>query len=180
MGAGMNARDLPYGAREIAELRSTGKRPADLILVSFTGQLREQNPVIVAKPDRAYDWRFVVGLSIAVVVTTDTPNLAGIVKAIEAANPGSLSVWFADRQDGLNIFLRGYRPKTKAGRRIGIIQRAAWAGLGASKPAGECLQMIVSHAKARAIENAGQVDPSLVEMAHAGFRRIFGKAWEAA
>ncbi len=27
MGASMNARDFPYGAREIAELRSTGKRP---------------------------------------------------------------------------------------------------------------------------------------------------------
>lgn len=180
MGASMNARDLPYGAREITELRLTGKRPADLILVSFIGQLREQNPVIVAKPERTYDWRFVVGLSVAVVVTTDTPNLAGIVKVIDAANPGSLSVWFADRQDGLNIFLRGYRPKTKTGRRIGVRQRAAWAGLGADKPAGDCLVMIAHQTKERAIENSGRFDAALVDMAHAGFRRIFGKAWEAA
>lgn len=175
----MNARDLPYGAREIAELRSTGKRPADLILVSFIGPLREQNPVIVAKPGRAYDWRVLVGLSVAVVVTTDTPSLAGIVNTIDSANPASLSVWFADRQDGLNINIRGYRPDTKAGRRIGICQRVSWAGLGAEKPIADCLLLIASQAKARAIKNAGRFDSALVEMAQAGFRGIFGKAWES-
>lgn len=176
----MNVRDLPYGAREIAELRSTGKRPADLVLVSFVGQLREQNPVIVAKPGRAYDWRVLLGLSVALVVTTNTPNLAGIVKVIEAANPVSLSVWFADRQDGLNISIRGYRPDTRAGRRMGICQRVSWAGLGADKPIPECLLLIASQAKARVMKNAGRFDSALVEMAQTGFRRIFGKAWEAA
>lgn len=176
----MNARDLAYGAREIAELRSTGKRPADLILISFIGPLREPNPVIVAKPGRAYDWRVLLGLSVALVVTTDTPNLAGIVKAIESANPASLSVWFADRQDGLNINIKGYRPDTKAGRRMGICQRVSWAGLGADKPIADCLLLIASQAKARAMENAGRFDSALVEMAQAGFRSLFGKAWEAA
>lgn len=176
----MNARDLPYGAREIAELRSTGQRPADLILVSFVGPLRESNPVIVAQPSRSYDWRFLVGLYVAVVVETDTRNLAGIVKAIEIAVPATLSVWFADRQDGVNVAIQGYRPCTKNGRRIGIVQRVAWAGLGTDKPAGECLTLIAHQAKRRAIENAGSFDATLVEMAHAGFRRLFGKLWEAA
>lgn len=176
----MNARDLPYGAREIADLRSTGKRPADLVLISFLGPLRESNPVIVAQPSRSYDWRFLVGLSVAVVVETDTPNLAGIVKAIEAASPATLSVWFADKQDGVNVVLQGYRPRTKSGRRMGIMQRVAWAGLGADKPASECLTLIAKQTKRRAIENAGRFDAVLVEMAHAGFRRIFSKVWEAA
>lgn len=176
----MNARDLPYGAREIAELRSTGKRPADLILISFIGPLCEQNPVIVAKPGRAYDWRVLLGLSVALVVTTDTPHLAGIVKVIDSASPSSLSVWFADRQDGLNINIKGYRPDTKVGRRMGICQRVSWAGLGADKPIADCLLLIASQAKARAMENAGRFDSALVDMAQAGFRRIFGKAWEAA
>lgn len=180
MGAGMNARDLPYGAREIAELRSTGKRPADLVLVSLIGPLRESNPVIVAKPGRAYEWRFLVGLHVAVVTNTETPNLPDVVRAIEVAMPATLSVWFADRQDGVNVALHGYRPQTRSGRRMGIMQRAAWAGLGAERPAAECLTVIANQAKRRAIENASRVDAALVEMAQAGFRRIFGKAWEAA
>lgn len=176
----MNARDLPYGAREIAELRSTGQRPADLVLISFLGPLRESNPVIVAQPSRTYDWRWLVGLSVAIVVTTDAPNLAGIVKAIEAAKPATLSVWFADKQDGVNVALPGYRPRTKSGRRMGLMQRVAWAGLGTDRPASECLMLIARQAKRRAVENAGRFDSALVEMAHAGFRRIFGKVWEAA
>lgn len=176
----MNARDLPYGAREIAELRSAGKRPADLVLVSLVGPLRENNPVVIAKPDRSYDWRFVVGLSVAVIVTTDTPNVPGIVKAIEEVNPATLSVWFADKQDGLNIAMQGYRPSTKTGRRIGVSQRAEWAGLGTDKPAGDCLVLIASQIKRRAMENADRFDVSLIEMATAGFRRVFGAAWGAA
>lgn len=176
----MNARDLPYGAREITELRSTGKRPADLVLVSLIGPLRESNPVIVAKPWRAYEWRFLVGLHVAVVVDTETVNLPNVVGAIEVAKPATLSVWFADRQDGVNIALLGYRPQTRSGRRMGIMQRAAWAGLGTERPSAECLMLIASQAKRRAIENASRFDAALVEMAQAGLRRIFGKAWEAA
>jgi hypothetical protein len=176
----MNARDLPYGAREIAELRSTGQRPADLVLISFIGPLRETNPVIIAQPSRSYDWCFMVGLSVAVVVKTDTPNVAAIVKAIEAAKPATLSVWFADKQDGVNVALQDYRPATKSGRRMGVVQRVAWAGLGTDRPASESLMLIARQAKRRAMENAGRFDSALVEMAHAGFRRIFGKAWEAA
>lgn len=176
----MNARDFPYGAREIAELRTTGKRPADLVLVSLIGPLRESNPVIVAKPGRAYDWRFLVGLHVAVVVDTETANLPGAVGAIDAAKPATLSVWFADRQDGVNVALHGYRPQTRSGRRMGIMQRVAWAGLGTDRPAAECLTLIAGQAKRRAIENASRFDAALVEMAQAGFRRIFGKAWEAA
>lgn len=176
----MNARDLPYGAREIAALRSSGQRPADLVLVSFLGPLRESNPVIVAQPSRPYDWRFLVGLHVAAVVNTETANLAGIVKAIEGVAPATLSVWFADRQDGVNVALHGYRLQTRSGRRMGIMQRVAWAGLGTDRPAAECLTLIARQAKRRAIENAGRFDAALVEMAQAGFRRIFGKAWEAA
>lgn len=176
----MNARDLPNGAREIAELRSTGQRPTDLVLVSFLGPLRESNPLIVAQPSRSYDWRFLVGLSVAVVVETDTPNVAGIVKAIEDVKPATLSVWFADKQDGANVAIGGSSPHTKSGRRMGIMQRVAWAGLGTHKPASECVVLIARQAKRRIIENAGRFDAALVEMAHAGFRRIFGKAWEDA
>lgn len=176
----MSARDLPYGAAEIIALRSSGKRPADLVLVSFLGPLRESNPVIIAKAERAYDWRVLVGLSVAVIIESNTPNLAGIVKAIVAAKPGSLSVWFADRQDGVNVSLNGYRPATKVG--------AAWTsasalhGLGSAPTSRQAnaARLIARQAKCRAMVNADRFDAALVEMAQAGFRRIFGKAWEAA
>lgn len=177
----MNARDLPYGAAEIVALRSSGKRPADMVLVSLVGPLNgETNPAIIARPERSYDWRFVVGLSLLVVARTDTPHLAGLVKAIEAAGPAGLSVWFADQQDGSSVLIDGYRPRTKTGRRMGPQQRASLAGLGSSSSRAECLQLIADQVKRRAMENAGRFDAALVEMATAGFRRTFGAAWRAA
>lgn len=174
------AAQLPYGAAEIVALRTAGKRPADMLLVSFIGPLREINPVIIAQPSRSYDWRFVVALPVLIVATTETPNLVGIVKAIDSAAPVSLSVWFADQQDGANVLFDSYRPQTKAGRRMGIAQRTALAGLGSSESAGDCLQQIASQVKRRAIEHAGRLDPVLLEMATAGFRRLFGPVRGAA
>lgn len=174
------ADQLPYGAAEIVALRSTGKRPADLLLISLVGTLRETNPTIIAQPSRSYDWRFVVALPVLIVATTDTPCLAGIVNAIDAANPSSLSVWFADKQDGVNVLIDGHRPRTKTGRRMGVAQRVTLAGLGSNESAGDCLRQIASQVKRRAMENAGHIDAALVEMATAGFRRMFGAAWGAA
>ncbi|MCB4360919.1 hypothetical protein [Quatrionicoccus australiensis] len=175
----MSAQSLPYGAAEIVALRSTGKRPADMLLISLIGPLRETNPVIVAQPSRSYDWRFLVALPALIVASTDTPNLSNIAKAIDAAAPASLSVWFADRQDGINVLLDGYRPRTKAGRRMGAAQRAALAGLGSSETASDCLLQIAEQVKRRAMANADRFESALVEMATAGFRRTFGAAWGA-
>lgn len=177
----MNTRDLPYGAAEIVALRSAGKRPADMLLLSLVGPLSgENNPAIIARPERSYDWRFVVGLSLLVVARTDTPHLAGLVKSIEAAKPAGLSVWFADQQDGINVLIDGCRPGTKTGRRIGAQQRASLAGLGAVSTRAECLNQISGQVKRQAMANADRFDAALVEMATAGFRRIFGAAWGSA
>ena len=176
----MNTSHLPYGAAEIVAIRSTGKRPADMVLVSMIGPLRETNPVVIAQPSRSYDWRFVVALPVLIVATTDTPNLAGIVKAVDSAEPDYLSVWFSDRQDGINIQIDGYRPQTKSGRRMGAVQRATFAGLGSTESAGDCLSQIAGQVKRQAMENADRFDAALVDMATVGFRRIFGKAWRAA
>jgi hypothetical protein len=174
------ADQLPYGAAEIVALRSTGKRPADLLLISLVGTLRETNPTIIAQPSRSYDWRFVVALPVLIVATTDTPCLAGIVKEIDIAAPAALSVWFADRQNGVNVLIDGYRPRTKTGRRMGVAQRVTLAGLGSNESAGDCLQQIAGQVKRRAMENADRFDAALVEMATAGFRSTFGAAWGAA
>lgn len=177
----MDSRNLPYGGAEIVALRKTGKRPADMLLISCIGHLQgERNPTVLAKPERAYDWRFVVGLRILLVVQTDTPGLAGIVRAIELANPATFGVWFADRQNGLNLCIDGFRPQSKALRKMSCTQRANLAGLGSDRPRGECLAAIAGQVRARAVANAGRFDPALIEAAQAGFARIFGKAWGAA
>lgn len=174
------AAQLPYGAAEIVALRTAGKRPADPLLLSFIGPLHETNPVIIAQPSRCYDWRFVVALPVLIVATTDTPNLAANVKAIEAETPATLSVWFADHQDGVNVLINGYRPNTKTGRRMSVAQRVALAGLGSNDSLSGCLQQIAGQVKRQAMVNADRFDAALVEMATAGFKRIFGAAWGAA
>lgn len=174
------AAQLPYGAAEIVALRSAGKRPTDMLLISLIGPLRETNPVIVAQASRSYDWRFVVALPVLIVAITKTPHLASIVKAIDTEAPAALSVWFADQQDGINVLFDGHRPRTKTGRRMGVAQRVTLAGLGSNESAGDCLRQIAGQVKRRAMANAGRFDAALVEMATTGFRRTFGAAWGTA
>jgi len=175
------AAQLPYGAAEIVALRTAGKRPADLLLISLVGPLSgETNPAIVAKPGRSYDWRFLVGLDVLIVATTSTLYLASLAKEIETAGLASLSVWFADQQDGINVLIDGYRPQTKSGRRMGVAQRVTLAGLGTSESSSECLHRIAGEVKRRAMANADRFDAALVDMGTNGFRRTFGAAWGAA
>lgn len=172
---------LPYGAAEIVTLRQAGKRPADMVLVSLVGPLKgERNHLIVARPERTYDWRFLVGLEVLLVCKTDTQHLVPTVRAIDAGNPASLSVWFADQQDGVNVLIDGYRPATKPGRRMSCAQRADLAGLGSDHPRSECLALIAQQTKARAMGNAGKFDAALLASAQVGFQHIFGGAWGAA
>lgn len=176
----MSALPLPYGGAEILALRQSGRRPADMVLVSLIGPLRELNPVVMAKPERAYDWRFLARLSILIVGTTKTEHLPGIVKSIEAADPATLCVWFADQQDGLNVMVDGWKPRSKEGRRMELAQRTRYAGLGSVVSSDDCRQQIAEQARRRAMENAGRFDSALVAFAQQGFRQLFGAAWEAA
>ena len=180
MGAGLSAPFLPYGAAEILALRQNGKRPADMVLVSLIGPLHEMNPVIIAKPERSYDWRFLSGLSVLIVVTTQTEKLSGLVQAIENMKPEGLSVWFSDQQDGVNILIDGWKPRSKAARRMDLVQRVGYAGLGSFIPTDECLKLIAGQAKRRAMQNAHRFDSALVEFAQGGFRQIFGQVWGTA
>jgi len=124
--------DLPYGAAEIVATRKAGKKPADMILVSLVGPLREQNPVVVARAEKAYDWRFLTRLEVLIVATTATSkaSLARIVESILPHKPAYLGVWFADRQAGMNVAFGGWR--LSSGRGMGAKDREAFAGIGAS------------------------------------------------
>lgn len=127
---------LPYGGQAIADLRASRKRPADMVLVSLIGPLREINPVVMARPEKSYDWRFLAGLEVLLVVETQLE--ADLVKraadAILNVKPDYLGLWFADRQDGLNLAFGCWKPRTKACRRMGIADRHTLAGIGRAAP----------------------------------------------
>lgn len=108
MGSGMST-IIPYGATQILEHRKAGKRPADMVLVSLIGPLREVNPVIIATSSRAYDWRFLVDLSVLIVANSNTPTtvVRRVIDAIKALPARSLSFWFTDRQNGRHLIIEG-------------------------------------------------------------------------
>ncbi len=124
---------LPYGAREIVETRAIGKRPADMVLVSLVGPLRELNPVVVARPERSYDWRFLVDLDVLIVASsaTDRTLVGCCVRAIIDHKPQYLGLWFADKQHGMNLAFGLWQ--LRSGRAMGAADRAAFAGIGEQK-----------------------------------------------
>lgn len=121
---------VPYGAQEIINNRMIGKRPADMVLVSLVGPLREVNPVVVAKPGRAYDWRFLARLEVLIVASTaiDRGAVKRVVDAVLPHRPGYLGVWFADRQVGMHVAFGCWR--LRSGRGMGEQDRRAFKGIG--------------------------------------------------
>jgi len=101
---------LPYGAAEIVALRSAGKRPADMVLISLVGPLHgETNPVVIAKPGHRYDWRFLSGLECLVVTdsTQPKPAVRELMDQLKALRTDYLGLWVADRQHGINFIIGG-------------------------------------------------------------------------
>lgn len=123
---------LPYGGREIVELRAIRKRPADMVLVSLVGPLRELNPIVVARPERTYDWRFLTGLDVLLVASsaTDKSLVRRIADAVAAVDPSYLGLWLADKQNGVHIAFGCWRPKTKLCRMMGLSDRREFEGIG--------------------------------------------------
>lgn len=124
---------LPYGGREIADLRGLGKRPKEMVLLSLIGPLREANPVLVARPEKAYDWRFLVELEVMVVAETTTPRsaLRSLLAALQALPTAYLGLWLADRQDGVNLAWGRFDTQgLPTFRRMAYFDRQRFAGLG--------------------------------------------------
>ena len=123
---------LPYGGREILELRLSRQKPADMVLVSLIGPLRELNHVVVARPERAYDWRFLAGLEVLIVASMGVPaeQINRATTAILGVSPEYLGVWFSDRQNGLNLAFGSWKPRTKTCRKMGFADRRMLAGVG--------------------------------------------------
>ena len=121
---------LPYGGREIAELRANRQKPADMVLVSLIGPLKEINPVVMARPERIYDWRFLVGLDVMIVASsiTDKSLVKRVCDAVAAIKPGYLGVWFSDKQNGLNLAYGSW--VLRSSRKMGFADLRGMAGVG--------------------------------------------------
>lgn len=119
----------PYGASAIIELRKAGKRPADMILLSLIGPLRDEgNPVVIVNtPD--CDLRFLHGLDVMLVCTMDTPRelIKRVSDDLVAVFPDYAGIWWKDAGDGLNLCWGSYRPKVKLFRRWTAAERAGYA-----------------------------------------------------
>ena len=123
---------LPYGGREIAAIRANRQKPADMVLVSLIGPLREINPTIIANPERAYDWRFLTGLEVLIVAAMSIPaeQINRVKDSILKINPEYLGVWFSDLKNGSSIAFGSWQPMTKTCRAIGFTERRGLAGVG--------------------------------------------------
>lgn len=127
---------LPIKADEILALRRAGKRPADMILVSMIGWLGELNPCVLAKPGVAYEWNFLVDLSVMLVVDTSISkeHISETIKAILAQQPSYFGIWFADKQDGRHLAWGSYRPQLSVTRNFSYIDKQKYSGLRAKQP----------------------------------------------
>lgn len=126
---------LPYNAEQILDLRKKGKRPADMLLVSMIGWLGELNPCVIAQPGRDYDWRFLRGLAVLLVVDASIDKLAvkSAVEKILEQQPEYLGVWFGDKQAGLHVAWGTYRPKSKAAKVMSFFDKQKYSNLGVKK-----------------------------------------------
>lgn len=124
--------NFPYGGREIAEIRAKRQKPADMVLVSLVGPLREVNPVVIARPERSYDWRFLVGLDVLIVAKSsiDKSLVKRVIDAVAAIKPEYLGVWLTDKQNGAHIAWGEFHPKSKATRWMSPFDRKNFAGVG--------------------------------------------------
>lgn len=136
----MSTISLPYGGREIAELRSTGKRPADMVLLSLIGSLRgETNPVVIANPVRSYNWRFLLGLDVLVVAdsSTDKAGVRRVLDALKALPTRYLGLWLVDRQNGRHCVVEGIEARPRGLLRfMSNDDRQRFAGIGLELEAG--------------------------------------------
>lgn len=96
--------NLAQNAQTILDARMRGFRPADMVLVSLTGPVWAENPIVFAKPEQKYDWRWVRGLDVGVYINGDI-DWPGLVKDIALQRPDYLCVWDSNDKWGAKIYL---------------------------------------------------------------------------
>lgn len=110
----MTARPYPRGAaRAIAEARANGLKPAELVLISLAGSVDWPNPLVFATPGQRFRWDWLKGLSVVVLIETNT-RLDNILQDINSAEPMQLDV--VDRERGLGWMVLCTNPRLQTVR----------------------------------------------------------------
>ena len=96
---------LPNGAYRIHQARLSGKRPAEMVLISTVGRLSgEANPVVEfpsSDDPRQYDWRWSTGLVVALVFAEGTKVTARVIlDQILTGIASQVYLWRSDLQRG--------------------------------------------------------------------------------
>jgi len=95
---------LPQNAVPIMQARMKGLRPAGLVIISLCGPVPTQQPLVLAEPGAAYDWRWVRGLDVCVYVR-GAGTWALTLKDIALAEPAHLNIWSPDGRWGAHVYL---------------------------------------------------------------------------
>jgi hypothetical protein len=95
---------LAEHAEAIVRARLRGLRPADMVIVSLVGPLAVSNPVVLARPGLAYDWRWTRALDLCLYMR-DGQDWPGLLKDIALQRPAYLSLWCANAGWGAKVYL---------------------------------------------------------------------------
>lgn len=83
----MSAGQLPRNAWPIARARAEGMRPAGMVVVSLVGDVPWPETTVYAEPGKRYDWRFLAGLPVAIVVRPGIEALRTIAEIFDLTVP---------------------------------------------------------------------------------------------
>lgn len=96
---------MPKGGQEIFNIRKSGKRPADIILISNDGALNnELNPIVIVETNVKYDWRFLIGLPFVFFGKVDESmleHMENVCKALKGYLPTKQMLWDSENQSGV-------------------------------------------------------------------------------
>lgn len=95
---------LADGAEPILRARLRGLRPAELVIVSLVGGLPVSNPVVRARAELAYDWRWVRELDLCLYMNLGQ-DWVTLLKAIALQRPARLYVWCDGAGWGAQVYL---------------------------------------------------------------------------
>ena len=95
---------IAANAEPIVAARMRGMMPDEMILVSLVGRIHAANHTVHAKPDTAYDWRWVHGLDVCMYVG-QSADWAPTLKAIALERPAHLSLWNIADGWGSKVYL---------------------------------------------------------------------------
>jgi hypothetical protein len=101
---------LPSGGKQLLEQRLAGREPQGMLVVSLIGYVPDwlqENPVLMARPGHAYDWRIVAGLTVMLLTKQ---GMAGTVETMlqvaKVIQSGSLFAWDVERECGCDLWAR--------------------------------------------------------------------------